>query len=928
MKKKTTDFNQVFKQLTLTMLCFAWLYPLAAQDCTPETPCSALSQPCGPELVKNGHFDDGFAHFDSDYPRYGQNGTTIGDCPAYTLVPNAYAFYSHWKTRFDHTCGNDGDDTKGLFFIGDAQCTPTIVTAWRQTINLQAGQSYAYGAWVSNLDDDSYQNKAVFIFTDALGTQVVNEHTVQSLDESVLERWEPVCGQYTATISGPTTMEIRIIPSTENPTLMGADFGLDDITLRALSPGDPNFTYSPEEPCIGQPVLFSSDPLNTGTHQWTFQNGNPSTSSSPNPVVTFTTSGPQEVTHTLTSANNGCSVNSVESIYIAEDCDDTDCGLLDQSCGRNLVDNGQFDDANGAEQYIVGLVHRSDLPGATFGDCGGAFVIDNESSIYAQEDNNKSNWDVDNDHSNVADGNFLIVDAPCINDGVTLWQQEVTLVRGTSFKFSTWAANLYNSSNGGNDDNLPFISLLMNGERITAPQEINYEDGWVEVCGVLSIPAAGNEQINVPIDVTLSIYLEVSSDNSLGGDIGLDDIQVFATGVLDASFVVVDEEVCAGSEITFSATDQTVNTSHFWDFGNGNNGSGSIVTTTFPLDETYTITHTVINNTTGCENFETLPLKVENCCEVEAFWIPTVNDDLEDCTVFFDDQSSAANVETGQIDSWYWEFADFDGTVHGTSTDSDTEFEFPDGGEYWVCLTVTGSTGEVTCTDVYCDEVNPNCNVCSVMANMCWVEVERDPILQTVTLDFEDNSDFSDGTQGVTYSWTFIGVGPNNSGNGNNIEANQKNPLPLEFFEAQETITVILTVNAQNGILSCSDTYCYEIDLADPENSFRPCPGYPDDRSPFKNMLVNQSKANIINPIIARPNPFNESLTIDLEFSSVADLEIEIIDFSGKTVVRHGVQGINEGKHSFELDTDKLPKGMYIVQVKKEGQTTRMSLIK
>ena len=214
------------------------------------------------------------------------------------------------------------------------------------------------------------------------------------------------------------------------------------------------------------------------------------------------------------------------------------------------------------------------------------------------------------------------------------------------------------------------------------------------------------------------------------------------------------------------------------------------------------------------------------------------------------------------------------------------------------------------------------------MANMCWVEVERDPILQTVTLDFEDNSDFSDGTQGVTYSWTFIGVGPNNSGNGNNIEANQKNPLPLEFFEAQETITVILTVNAQNGILSCSDTYCYEIDLADPENSFRPCPGYPDDRSPFKNMLVNQSKANIINPIIARPNPFNESLTIDLEFSSVADLEIEIIDFSGKTVVRHGVQGINEGKHSFELDTDKLPKGMYIVQVKKEGQTTRMSLIK
>ncbi|MEI6764438.1 MAG: PKD domain-containing protein [Bacteroidota bacterium] len=88
------------------------------------------------------------------------------------------------------------------------------------------------------------------------------------------------------------------------------------ITLGALVLPSPvsTFTYAPNPPSLNQNVTFTPTQTGAQFYLWAFQNGSPSTSTSQNPVVTWTTSGNATVSIQVT--NNGCSSVSTTAVNV------------------------------------------------------------------------------------------------------------------------------------------------------------------------------------------------------------------------------------------------------------------------------------------------------------------------------------------------------------------------------------------------------------------------------------------------------------------------------------------------------------------------------------------------------------------------------------------------------------------------------------
>ena len=78
--------------------------------------------------------------------------------------------------------------------------------------------------------------------------------------------------------------------------------------------------------------------------------------------------------------------------------------------------------------------------------------------------------------------------------------------------------------------------------------------------------------------------------------------------------------------------------------------------------------------------------------------------------------------------------------------------------------------------------------------------------------------------------------------------------------------------------------------------------------------------------ITVYPNPTNEKLQISLGMSRAAELEIEVLDLLGKSHLHLGVgSGIHE---DLNLDVSSLSSGVYLLQVKTEGQVTVKKFVK
>ncbi len=879
---------------------------LIAGNASAQTaPCG---KSCGDELVTNGNFDQGNTGFYTDFHLTGSPKPTggvykLGDCQVYWVAPSAYTIHpNNWWTKWDHTTANTTQD--GKFFIGDAQCNGTPQRAWYQTVNVVQGQSYVFSAWASNLDDASYDNMAVFTIKG--GTSVITVTApIKSNGTQPNGRWSQVCGTYLATTTGPVQLEVGVVPSIPGWGLMGADFGLDDISFKAASPGDPNFTVNRKSECPNDFITFVPN-TTAATHSWDFGSANavPATSTEAVGHTMYPQPGTYTVTHTISSPITSCTEVFQTTIVVRNDCEKTGCNDVLQNCGSNLVTNGDFE--SGATGFTSGLLNISgDVP-VSFGSCGGRYTIDVSTASHTGKDSKHSSWNTANDKTS-GTGKFLIADPPCTSDGVVIWRQTVNTVTGGIYNFSAWVSNLCP------DNNSPVIILRVNGNPVSDPTTIAYststDQKWINVCGSFTAQSAGG--------AVLEVEVGPSADAAVAADLGLDNVGFYRLGQANATFTAASGRICAGSSVSFASAQNATTVTHLWDFGNNQTSDLANPSTTYNLHGTFTVTHTVTDPETGCSDEKKQTIVIENCCSVTSSYSFTPSEDPNDCTIQFTNNSFANNTETGTVDSWNWTIIDKDGTVTTYSNQQTLSHTFNGPGPHSVCLAVTGTAGGESCTHETCQEITSPCElaICEVNPMFEWMKVSETTFPnETIVLHFENTSTFEgSNTQATTYNWSFTSTT-------DPTEVGQEDPDDRAFYRvAGEGQTVVnLTVMAQNGALQCQGNYCQVIDLKTLIGTA--CTPAQSGGGLLKR--VGNSNAEIGNTIqlglstvSSFPNPIVNELNIEAEVLEEGPLTIDIIDLGGKLVqqITTGITSI--GKHQFTWvpTADNAP-GIYVIR--------------
>ena len=113
--------------------------------------------------------------------------------------------------------------------------------------------------------------------------------------------------------NGPGTSSLYRIRSTENESLFAC--GSQGRIIKKESPLNANFYGSPTTVCAGSSVQFTDISVgDVDSWSWTFEGGNPSSSTLPNPVVNYPNVGTWDVTLEVTSGSNNST--EVKSDYI------------------------------------------------------------------------------------------------------------------------------------------------------------------------------------------------------------------------------------------------------------------------------------------------------------------------------------------------------------------------------------------------------------------------------------------------------------------------------------------------------------------------------------------------------------------------------------------------------------------------------------
>ena len=76
------------------------------------------------------------------------------------------------------------------------------------------------------------------------------------------------------------------------------------------------------------------------------------------------------------------------------------------------------------------------------------------------------------------------------------------------------------------------------------------------------------------------------------------------------------------------------------------------------------------------------------------------------------------------------------------------------------------------------------------------------------------------------------------------------------------------------------------------------------------------------------PNPSQLNATLDIELKDVSNnLTINLQDLTGKTIKNIFNGNLSQGEHSFDIQQNNIPNGMYFVQIQSNGQTVTQKLI-
>ena len=232
-----------------------------------------------------------------------------------------------------------------------------------------------------------------------------------------------------------------------------------------------------------------------------------------------------------------------------------------------------------------------------------------------------------------------------------------------------------------------------------------------------------------------------------------------------------------------------------------------------------------------------------------------------------------------------------DGTVQ-TTIYGDTYYTYNANGAYEVCLTYDDGMG---CTDTYCDSVvigntppPPTCN-----SDFYWWQ-DYDSTNNTFSNVVYLVNMASGGVAPSTYAWDF--------GDGNT--SNQQ--YPVHTYSQVGNYTICLSIADANG---CTDTFCDTISVVVKSSGFTL-----NVISESEVASVGIENEEVISLTSLYPNPVNASATLEFNATQNTNVDVTIIDISGKQVNNFSVN-VNTGNNKIAVGTSSLANGYYMLNV-------------
>ena len=337
---------------------------------------------------------------------------------------------------------------------------------------------------------------------------------------------------------------------------------------------------------------------------------------------------------------------------------------------------------------------------------------------------------------------------------------------------------------------------------------------------------------------------------------------------------------------------------YYWSFGDGSSSTAANPVHTYLYDSTYTVCliaydttcadtvcFNVIVNSTG-NSFNQNP----NTCNA-SFWAL----DSGNFVMFLNN-----SIATTTNNTYHWDFGD-----GNTSSQQHPMHTYSTNGGYNVCLTIDSydANGNLVCSDTHCSTV--------------WIMSNQPTSCNASFLMFQDSSFVTSNTMylfnlstgnNLSYYWDF--------GDGNTSTL----AFPTHVYAASGSYNVCLTVDDGNG---CTSTYCQTI-------------GYTLRANPLTiNVLplnLNGESLSIESPDFivntsVYPNPFVEQVNVEITSTQDANVEMSIIDVTGKVVfIQKG--SVYVGSNKFNFDLSNTAKGIYFLNINNGTKTNTYKLMK
>ncbi|MDP1727371.1 MAG: PKD domain-containing protein [Bacteroidota bacterium] len=410
------------------------------------------------------------------------------------------------------------------------------------------------------------------------------------------------------------------------------------------------------------------------------------------------------------------------------------------------------------------------------------------------------------------------------------------------------------------------------------------------------------------------------------------------------------------AKVNFVSTSSGANLSYHWTFGQGSTSSIANPSFAYQANGNYSVCLLVQSQTdTGCNEMKCKIIIINNfgaCNAQYAFLRDTINN----LKIKFINQS------TGDSLTYLWAFGD---GIY--STLKNPEHQFSASGSYNVCLTVqkTGST----CASTFCFSFNvgPFTNTCK--ANFTYVSISG--LFLTIGLGprVKCSWNFGDGTlatgKNLSHKFEYAGiyqvclyvedsidrschelnclpiqvtpeqatnkctpkfnntklVAPRKyyfSAHSNYLEDSamffwafgdgdsSTNKYPTHTFAANGTYNVCLFISVPRD--SCHKTYCESIIVYD-------------------SLIGIFEKENFLAKVKLYPNPFQESVQLELNSPQSDELQVMLFDMQGRECFTSNFNLLPAANH-FTIDTGDLSKGIYIVKLNTSKQYHFIKLIK